>query len=66
MEGYAASGDRSGATLLGSADAGSFAEACRKVYAQRGDFSGYPLTDNLTIWGCRLFDNEVDARRSFG
>jgi hypothetical protein len=21
---------------------------------------------HLTVWGCRLFDNEVDARKSFG
>jgi hypothetical protein len=22
--------------------------------------------ENMTYWGCRLFDNEADARKSFG
>jgi hypothetical protein len=65
MEGYRASGDISDARLLGEFEAETFAEACEMAAAASGmkrDFDRkWPA-----IWGCRLFDNEDDARRAFG
>lgn len=62
IEGYAASGNRSGARLLDIIQANTFTEAV--IEAGRGDGSFNP--DNLTFWGCRSFDNEEDARKSYG
>lgn len=61
-EGYAASGDRGGASLHGTATANSFAEACEIVLS--GDFNFNK--EQLTYWGCRLFGKETDARKTFG
>lgn len=81
IEGYAVSGNISTASFIGKATGETFEEACRNfrepenivapqggvVITKRGtglnlDFSyGYP-----SIWGCRLFDNEAEARESFG
>lgn len=55
-EGYAATGERANASLHGKAIAKTFEEACTIVF-------GKPTKD---VWGCRLFDNEVDARKGFG
>ncbi len=62
MEGYSATGNEAPARLLGSAQADSFAAACAMVCA------GDPYFDSarLTVWGCRLFDNEAEARSAFG
>lgn len=40
----------------------TFKEACDKY------FKDDPLYDakNLTYWGCKLFNNEHDARKAFG
>ncbi len=81
MQGYAATGEHGVAHLWGTTEARSFKEACHKVAmekqllamskAERGEIDlteGYWEYDphKLTWWGCRLFDNEVDARKSFG
>jgi hypothetical protein len=50
------------AAFLGERQAGSFREACDLVCA---DVHGYD-PDDLRIWACYLFDNEADARKSFG
>jgi chloramphenicol O-acetyltransferase len=82
VEGYAATGESGKAHLAGTAEARNFADACHKVFcrlhlesmladeknpsrqydAGRWDYD----PTNLTYWGCALFDNERDARRSFG
>lgn len=64
-EGYAATGERGTATLLGKYEANSWDEAVQKYMKDnpnriRIDERGY------TDWGCRLFDNETSARKSFG
>jgi len=61
-EGYKITGDSSGALLHGTAVAASFKEACDKVLKDSSTYNPETLTD----WGCRLFDNEADARVSFG
>ena len=67
QEGYSATGEWAPRRLVGRVRANSFREACVKLCAERdpayyGDFND----KNLTVWGCRLFDNEAAARRSFG
>lgn len=65
-EGFAATGNQSGAILHGKQEAGSFPQACRRWFAGRNDGPAYFDPKRLTYWGCKLFDNETDARRSFG
>ena len=67
MEGYAVTGNSSTADFLGNFEADSFAEACDKwakaleqpEYYKRNEYNAY-------YWGCKIFDNEADARRGFG
>lgn len=64
-EGYAANSERCRAALLGKYEAETWDEAVGKYMADNPkritkDSRGY------TDWGCRLFDNEIDARKSFG
>ncbi|MEO3947605.1 hypothetical protein [Gorillibacterium sp. CAU 1737] len=67
-EGFADSRDRGQAYRLGYGEGATFREACMafmnadKEHLQLRYFNG----KELTYWGCRLFDNEVDARKSFG
>lgn len=62
MEGYAVTGNTADATLCGTVEAETFAEACKKHFKGDKDFD--PI--KLNVWGCRLFDNETDARKAFG
>lgn len=61
-EGYRATGDSCPARYIGLVQGATLQEACRR------HFKGHPNYDKErnTLWGCRLFDNETDARRSFG
>lgn len=69
-EGYKATGDSCGATKLGSAEGKDFADACKNFYQglPPGQKRWYHLVEGVpkTFYGCRLFDNEADARQSFG
>lgn len=60
-------GDAGKAQLFGTYKSDSFAHACMACFAS------FPRSEHhffdpqaLTYWGCRLFDNEADARRLFG
>lgn len=61
-EGYQANGDSSGANLLATVYADSFREACIKHFKNDKLFN----EENLTYWGCRLYDNRIDAQKTFG
>ena len=61
-EGYAATGESNTAMYHGTVYAPTFKKAC-DIYFKDNSF--YDPKD-LTFWGCSLFDNEADARRSFG
>ena len=67
-EGYRASGDSADARLLGRVEAETFADACDTLCTpaewqkQNGNYD----RQRGTVWGCRLFNNEADARRAFG
>jgi len=62
MEGYRITGGSAPATFVGEIEADSFSEACVKLCGNDPNFN----KDNLTVWGCGLFDNEKRARRLFG
>lgn len=57
VEGYAATGEHGAARFLGTYEADTFSEAVQKWNAEKNSKNTY---------GCRIFDNERSARRSFG
>ena len=65
MEGYQMNGENGEASFEGKYEADSFLEACKKAVEDHKWGKLYNEKYN-TIWGCRLFDNEADARKSFG
>lgn len=66
MEGYAATGESAGAEYYGSHEADNFQQACQKAMEEKGMNDDYYDAKNNTYWACRFFDNEVDARKTFG
>jgi hypothetical protein len=65
-EGYAATGQQEKAQCLGTFEAETFQEACKNALIElKWDMSYYDEEDN-SFWACRFFDNEKDARKSFG
>lgn len=65
-EGYAATGERGEAVCHGVVKAASLREACDALAKRDRAFRAYYDPERMTFWGCRLFDNEESARRSFG
>ncbi len=65
-EGFAATGDSSDARYLGRAQGKSFQDACERFADADSEFKKYYDPQSNTYWGCRLFNNERDARKSFG
>lgn len=66
MEGYATNGEYDEAQYLGKHSAESFKEACENAVEELGWGMNYYNNQNNTFWGCKFFDNEIDARKSFG
>ena len=72
VEGYAATGSYGEAQKIGEAEADSFDEAVQiideEIKHDGRDFGElrHEKTGHWSFWGCRLFDNENDARASFG
>ena len=67
LEGYAATGQFGTAQYLGAFTATSFVEACTKAMDHNHmDTRYFQLGTHPSYWGCRFYDNESDARRSFG
>lgn len=78
VEGYMATCEHGTAHCLGTIDAENFIEAARELW--RKNFIKAYSNDESTaddyfsinkkgipcIWGCKCFDNEADARKSFG
>ncbi len=65
-EGYRCTGDWAPAHLHGREKAETFKEACVAFALKRKDFATYFNQETMTYWGCRLFDKERNARKSFG
>jgi hypothetical protein len=61
-EGYSCTGEKSEAIYHGVARGKTFKDACMKYFSGSTCFD----SDRMTYWGCRLFDNEAEARKSFG
>jgi len=66
-EGYVATCEHGTAQYICSVYAKTFKEACISTF-KKGLFDGYGNfnEEQLTLWGCHLYDNEQDARKSFG
>lgn len=67
MEGFSATGDYASAQCQGSFKGHTFQEACI-AWVNTLELSQqlYYNSERNSYWGCKLFDNEIDARRSFG
>jgi hypothetical protein len=63
-EGYCIQGNDGTAFLRGEAEGADFREACLRYFEKHPNPDFNPST--LAVWGCRLFDNEADARKAFG
>lgn len=64
-EGYCATGYSQKASYHGTSDGVDFRCACMAFFknsAMQKHFN--PVT--LSVWGCKLYDNETDARKNFG
>jgi hypothetical protein len=65
MEGFEATGDHSGAQLLGIYEAASIADAVEQhmlAQPQDREWIRKEPAGFYTFWACRIFDNEHDAR----
>ena len=67
VEGFNIMGEKGEAQRIGIFSGKTFREACLAAWGA-GKFNGYGEFDEkrLTVWGCRLFETEAEARRSFG
>lgn len=65
-EGYIATGERSGATLLGAAEGLNFQQACDELAITNLHFAKFYDREKLTYWGCKLFPTLDEARKTFG
>lgn len=64
VEGFKFSIDEAAtASFVETVEAESFQEACDKCRLAKESLYD---SKNLTYWGCKLYDNEVDARKNFG
>lgn len=65
-EGYKFGDNKATAKLLGKEKSYSFENAVVILSKKLGYLSKHLNLKNLTLWGCRLYDNERKARNSFG
>lgn len=65
-EGYRVTGEQGKAVYIGEAKGIDFKDACKNLKLLSTSFAKYYDEDKNTFWGCNLFDNEDQARVSFG
>lgn len=65
-EGHAATGGGGPAMHWGSGMAHSLTQMCEFVAQCNPTFAAHFDSERMTWWGCKLFDNEADARKAFG
>lgn len=58
-EGYICTGAKVGATFHGVFEGNTFKEAVKKAFKGKNE-------SEASYYGCRVFDNEKDARKAFG
>ena len=66
MEGYYTNGDSSPARYCGHYKVSCLSDAVKAWSAEDYSRSKHVNMEDLTFWGCRFFDNELEARRTFG
>jgi len=68
MQGFSASGQSQGASMLGTYQAVDLDDAVKQYIKQnKSDVDWDRFGRGIhAIWGCKLFDNEAEARKSFG
>lgn len=64
-EGYSMNNEHGPAQYICSVYAKTFKEACITAF-KKGLLGESFNEERLTTWGCRLYDNERDARKRFG
>lgn len=65
-EGYAITGNNGQAYMHGTIKAKNFKDACTRFFNKKELRDDLYDPKDLTYWGCRLYDNETDARKAFG
>lgn len=65
-EGFQATGQSGGATLMGKGVGVDFRSACHDLARENREFSKYFNSKTLSYWGCKLFSTEAAARKNFG
>lgn len=67
MEGFNVTGDGSSASFLGEFQSDTFLKAVDQAVKEHCLEHVYKIDNGHPyIWGCRVFDNEKDARKNFG
>ena len=66
VEGYRATGESQTAQYFGKQKGFSLADACRRYAESHPSDASFWNKDFTAYWACRVFDNEADARKSFG
>lgn len=68
VEGYATNGQRAGASILRTVEAETFEKAISISCDEDKTFNKFHsiIKGIHYYWGCQIFDNEADARESFG
>lgn len=66
IEGYRATGQSANATFCSKYKASNFNNACIAFLIENGSSLEYYDKTSNSYWGCRFFDNETDAKKSFG
>jgi TnpA family transposase len=68
MEGFDATGQRQGASMIGTYDAIDLDDAVKQyMETHKGDVDWDRFgRGKHAIWACEIFDNEAEARKSFG
>ena len=67
VEGYQCTGGSNTASYLGTYKADSIREAVQQWVAENPkERERYVDISRLTYWGCKFYNNECHARRSFG
>ena len=65
-EGFIATGQSEKAMFRGKYEGKTFKDSIINWIEKDKDAKQYVDLDRMTYWGCRLFNNESDARKSFG
>lgn len=65
-EGYVATGEHGTAKFWGTYWAEDLRGAADQVFPELPELAHHYDRERLSCWAVRIFDNEADARRSFG